>query len=48
VVVTFSALIERLQYAILKYKAKRVSIDSITALFQQYEAVSSATEIFAW
>jgi circadian clock protein KaiC len=35
-----SALIERLQYAILKYKAKRVSIDSITALFQQYEAVS--------
>lgn len=35
-----SALIERLQYAIHKYKAKRVSIDSITALFQQYEAVS--------
>ena len=33
-----SALIERLQYAITKYKAKRVSIDSITALFQQYEA----------
>jgi circadian clock protein KaiC len=35
-----SALIERLQYAINKYKAKRVSIDSITAIFQQYEAVS--------
>jgi len=35
-----SALIERLQYSIQKYKAKRVSIDSITALFQQYEAAS--------
>ena len=35
-----SALIERLQYAINKYKAKRVSIDSITAVFQQYEASS--------
>jgi circadian clock protein KaiC len=35
-----SALIERLHYAITKYKAKRVSIDSITALFQQYEASS--------
>jgi circadian clock protein KaiC len=34
-----SALIERLQYAIRKYKARRVSIDSITAVFQQYEAV---------
>jgi circadian clock protein KaiC len=34
-----SALIERLQYAIRKYKARRVSIDSITAIFQQYEAV---------
>ena len=34
-----SALIERLQYAIRKYKAKRVSIDSMTAIFQQYEAV---------
>jgi circadian clock protein KaiC len=34
-----SALIERLQYNIRKYKAKRVSIDSITAVFQQYEAV---------
>jgi circadian clock protein KaiC len=33
-----SALIERLQYAIQKYKAKRVSVDSITAIFQQYEA----------
>lgn len=30
-----SALIERLQYAIRKYKAKRVSIDSVTAVFQQ-------------
>lgn len=35
-----SGLIERLQYAIRKYKAKRVSIDSITALFQQYEAAA--------
>ncbi len=35
-----SALIERLQYAIIKYKAKRVSVDSITALFQQYEAAA--------
>ena len=35
-----SGLIERLKYAIQKYKAKRVSIDSITALFQQYEAAS--------
>jgi len=35
-----SALIERLQYSIRKYQAKRVSIDSITALFQQYEAAS--------
>ncbi|MDV2994060.1 MAG: Circadian clock protein kinase KaiC [Chroococcidiopsis sp. SAG 2025] len=35
-----SALIERLQYAINKYKAKRVAIDSITAVFQQYEAAS--------
>lgn len=35
-----SALIERIQYAIRKYKARRVSIDSITAVFQQYDAVS--------
>ena len=35
-----SALIERIQYAIQKYKAKRVSIDSITAVFQQYDAAS--------
>jgi len=35
-----SALIERIQYAISKYKAKLVSIDSVTAVFQQYEAVS--------
>jgi circadian clock protein KaiC len=35
-----SALIERLHYNIDKYKASRVSIDSITALFQQYEAAS--------
>ncbi len=35
-----SALIERIQYAINKYKAKRVSIDSITAVFQQYDAAS--------
>lgn len=33
-----SALIERVQYAVRKYKAKRVSIDSVTAVFQQYEA----------
>ena len=33
-----SGLIERLQYAIHKYKAKRISIDSVTAIFQQYEA----------
>jgi circadian clock protein KaiC len=33
-----SALIERIQYAIRKYKAKRVAIDSVTAIFQQYEA----------
>lgn len=35
-----SALIERIQYAFRKYKAKRVSIDSITAVFQQYDAAS--------
>ncbi|NJK36711.1 MAG: circadian clock protein KaiC [Oscillatoriales cyanobacterium RM2_1_1] len=33
-----SALIERIQYALRKYKAKRVSIDSVTAVFQQYDA----------
>jgi circadian clock protein KaiC len=33
-----SALIERIQYAIRKYRAKRVSIDSVTAVFQQYDA----------
>ncbi len=36
----FSALIERIQYAIQKYKAKRVSVDSVTALFQQYDSAS--------
>lgn len=35
-----SALIERIQYAIRKYKARRVAIDSITAVFQQYDAAS--------
>ncbi len=35
-----SALIERIQYAIRKYKAKRVSIDSVTAVFQQYDGAS--------
>ncbi len=35
-----SALIERIQYAIKKYQAKRVVIDSITAVFQQYDAAS--------
>ncbi len=34
-----SGLIERITYAIRKYKAKRVAIDSITAVFQQYDAV---------
>ncbi|HBP53364.1 MAG TPA: circadian clock protein KaiC, partial [Synechococcus sp. UBA8638] len=34
-----SGLIERINYAIRKYKAKRVAIDSVTAVFQQYEAV---------
>lgn len=33
-----SALIERIQYAIRKYKARRVAIDSVTAIFQQYDA----------
>jgi circadian clock protein KaiC len=33
-----SALIERIQYAIRKYQAKRVAIDSVTAIFQQYDA----------
>jgi circadian clock protein KaiC len=36
----FSALIERIQYAVKKYQAKRVSIDSVTALFQQYDSAS--------
>ena len=35
-----SALIERIQYAIRKYKAKLVSVDSMTAIFQQYDAAS--------
>ncbi|XLQ11064.1 MAG: circadian clock protein KaiC [cyanobacterium endosymbiont of Epithemia adnata isolate EadnSB Bon19] len=35
-----SAIIERIQYAIHKYKATLVSIDSITAVFQQYNAAS--------
>ncbi|MGL5870993.1 MAG: circadian clock protein KaiC [Xenococcaceae cyanobacterium] len=35
-----SALIERIQYAIRKYKAKLVSVDSVTAVFQQYDAAS--------
>ena len=33
-----SALIERIQYAIRKYKAQRVAVDSVTAIFQQYDA----------
>lgn len=42
-----TALIERINYAIRKYRAKRVSIDSITAVFQQYDAASSVRrEIF--
>lgn len=35
-----SALIERIQYAVKKYQAKLVSIDSVTAVFQQYDAAS--------
>ncbi len=35
-----SALIERIHYAIRKYRASRVSIDSVTAVFQQYDAAS--------
>ncbi len=35
-----SALIERIQYAIRKYKAQLVSVDSVTAIFQQYDAAS--------
>ena len=35
-----SALIERIQYAIRKYRAKRISIDSVTAVFQQYDGAS--------
>jgi circadian clock protein KaiC len=32
-----SALIERIQYAVRKYKARLVSVDSVTAVFQQYD-----------
>jgi circadian clock protein KaiC len=35
-----SALIERIQYAVKKYQAKLVSIDSVTAIFQQYDGAS--------
>ena len=43
-----SALIERIQYAIRKYKAKRVAIDSVTAIFQQYDAAGVVRrEIFS-
>lgn len=35
-----SALIERIQFAVFKYKARLVSIDSVTAVFQQYDAAS--------
>nr|7X1Z_A Chain A, Circadian clock oscillator protein KaiC [Synechococcus elongatus]7X1Z_B Chain B, Circadian clock oscillator protein KaiC [Synechococcus elongatus]7X1Z_C Chain C, Circadian clock oscillator protein KaiC [Synechococcus elongatus]7X1Z_D Chain D, Circadian clock oscillator protein KaiC [Synechococcus elongatus]7X1Z_E Chain E, Circadian clock oscillator protein KaiC [Synechococcus elongatus]7X1Z_F Chain F, Circadian clock oscillator protein KaiC [Synechococcus elongatus] len=35
-----SALIERINYAIQKYRARRVSIDSVTSVFQQYDASS--------
>lgn len=35
-----SGLIERINYAIRKYKARRVAIDSMTAVFQQYDAIS--------
>ena len=40
-----SGLIERISYAIRKYKAKRVAIDSITAVFQQYDATVSYTHL---
>ena len=33
-----SALIERIQYAIHKYKATRVAVDTVTAVFHQYDA----------
>lgn len=33
-----SGLIERIRYAIRKYGAKRVSIDSVTSIFQQYDS----------
>jgi circadian clock protein KaiC len=33
-----SALIERIQYAIKKYRAKRVAVDTVTAIFHQYDA----------
>ncbi|MGF1537627.1 MAG: circadian clock protein KaiC [Elainellaceae cyanobacterium] len=35
-----SGIIERAQYAIRKYSACRVAVDSVTALFQQYDATS--------
>lgn len=35
-----SALIERIQYAIKKYRAKRIAIDSVTAIIQQYDAAA--------
>ena len=37
-----SGLIERINYAIRKYKARRVAIDSITAVFQQYDEIGRA------
>jgi circadian clock protein KaiC len=45
-----SALIERIQYAVIKYRAKRVSIDSITAIFQQYDSsrADSPRDFQAW
>ena len=41
-----SALIERIQYAIRKYKAQRVSIDSVTAVFQHDAATVVRRELF--
>ncbi|MCS7227138.1 MAG: AAA family ATPase, partial [Gloeomargarita sp. SKYB31] len=40
-----SGLIARIEYAVEKFKAKRVSIDSVTAIFQQYSANNGASMI---
>jgi len=40
-----SALIARIEYAVEKFKAKRVSIDSVTAIFQQYSGNNGVSMI---